>query len=498
MSPDEMDRLIFEVLDGSADAGQREQLAAWLLADPVAFSTYCRCCEMDSALARIAKGRSSLAAVKSLDAPGVGHPSRVRTSLLVAVAAVWLLGMMLWLFRAPPVESLARIVSSPDALYRMLDGEGNAASAADLAAGTEVWLSQGRVELVFHDGVRAVIEAPAEWSVVDEKRVDLRRGVAWFEVPPAGVGFQVFSPELEVTDLGTEFGVLIEQGKNDEVHVFEGAVHARHRSAAPSNPPMRLTANQAASARPTRRLELIPVEEGRFSKSLPAILPHLKWSFAREEPQGFPTEGSHPALAEAFARPKGAPAIVADGPGGSALRLAPGQYLETDWPGILGSRARTVAGWIRIPADLSQAEIPSSIVFWGREGGTLSKMKWRVGINLEMFKEGGVKGALRTEFGLGYVIGSTDLRDGRWHHVASVFQGGNTGDNTSRILQYVDGEPEAHHAAVHQVIETETGSPLEFGGRGGRIDLADFIVVEGALTAEQISALARRQVPPSN
>lgn len=61
MSPDETERLIFDVLDGSCEAGERERLMALLLEDAAAFEIYCRCCEMDSALHRIAKERAGLA-----------------------------------------------------------------------------------------------------------------------------------------------------------------------------------------------------------------------------------------------------------------------------------------------------------------------------------------------------------------------------------------------------------------------------------------------------
>jgi len=118
-------------------------------------------------------------------------------------------------------------------------------------------------------------------------------------------------------------------------------------------------------------------------------------------------------------------------------------------------------------------------------------MKWRVGLNPEAEREGGVKGALRTEFGRGRVIGSTDLRDGRWHHIAAVFQGGNTADNTRRVLLYVDGRLEAVSSSAHQRISTRSATPLQFGGRGGRFDLDDFRVVEGALSPEDVAALAR-------
>jgi hypothetical protein len=46
-------------------------------------------------------------------------------------------------------------------------------------------------------------------------------------------------------------------------------------------------------------------------------------------------------------------------------------------------------------------------------------------ILLEALYELGVLGAIRTEVGGGYLVGSTNIADGRWHHVVSLFNGTN-------------------------------------------------------------------------
>lgn len=498
MTDNDTERLIFEVLDGSADADQCKRLADLIAADAAVLALYCRCCEVDSALHRIAKGRSGLTSAATLDTPTMIDRKRTRTAVAAAMAAVFLMGVMLWLFGVPADDPVARIATSPDARYSTLLGGQHAPPGDKLISGSTTRLSQGRAELTFRNGVRSVIEAPAEWTMVDENRLDLRRGAAWVEVPPPATGFQVFTPNLEITDFGTEFGVLVEEDRHDEVHVVSGVVEARRRGLADPPSRVRLTAGSAAAATPLPLLDLIPVRPERFTTSLPPVLPYLRWDFSADHPDGSPATGPHPAVADATARPDGPLERVSDGPGAPAIRLAAGQRLETDWLGISGSRARSIAGWIRVPAEVANENIPASIVYWGRESDSLSMMKWRVGLNLELLGEGGVKGALRTEFGNGHLIGTTDLRDGKWHHIASVYLGGNTADNTRRILHFVDGVPEPTSSARHRWIDTAPSTPLQFGGRLGQIDLADFIVVEGVLTSEQIAALARGEPLPSD
>jgi len=489
MKEDDIERMVMEVLDRTASDAQREELAKILTMDPAALDLYCRCCEIDSALQRLAMGRSGLAAA-SLDPEQATRRHPVRTAMLTAVAAVALVAASLWLVQAPRVEPLVVFTQGPATVFSIEHLDERDPSDNQLAEHSIVRLSQGEMELRFRNGVTSLIEAPAEWVIKAGDRIELRRGSAWFGVPPTARGFQVLSPELDVVDLGTEFGVIVEEGRSDQVHVLNGSVQVRHRAAAVENGTLTVFAGQAVSASPRQKLLPIPLDAARFAKSLPAESFEMHWSFDARLAEGWVPEGNHPQLAAGLMRPLGSPESI-NGPLGQALRLTPDHSLKSRWAGILNARPRTIAGWIRVPEDISDSELPTSIVFWGKEGDNLSMMKWRVGLNAETHNEGGVKGALRNEFGLGRVIGSTDLRDGRWHHIAAVFQGGNAPDNTKRVLLYVDGLLEALSSSAHQRIDTRSESPLQFGGFGGRVDIDEFHIIEGALSPEQVAALSR-------
>ena len=49
---------------------------------------------------------------------------------------------------------------------------------------------------------------------------------------------------------------------------------------------------------------------------------------------------------------------------------------------------------------------------------------------------------LRTDYGRGFAVGSTPLRDGRWHHIAVVFIPRDDADSPIEVKQYVDGRLE--------------------------------------------------------
>ncbi len=74
--------------------------------------------------------------------------------------------------------------------------------------------------------MKALVEGPAEFILKSKDRVDLKYGTAWFQVPEGAQGFTVSTQNMEVVDLGTEFGVLIreEEGHRDQVHVIKGLV----------------------------------------------------------------------------------------------------------------------------------------------------------------------------------------------------------------------------------------------------------------------------------
>jgi ferric-dicitrate binding protein FerR (iron transport regulator) len=485
------ERLIHEVLDGTADAGMREELERLLQEDEGVRELYCSCCAMDSALQRLCAGQAGVGAGTVVLAED-GRMKEARTSLLAAVAAVVVLGGFLWMFVVPAKRPMVRFVSGPEAIYSVVHAAGSGAEGLELEAGSRVVLRQGSMGLDFRTGVRAVLEAPAEVWIRGEERVELVGGIVWFEVPTGQEGFEVLSPELRVEDLGTEFGVVVEEGRLDEVHVTKGSVRVWHRAGDPEAAGMLVNGRQGLRSTPQRDLEHVPFDGGRFATKVPARLGEWTWTFDGDGTGGWAVAGvgGEEALGVAVPRGGGGGPVAVDGVVGGALRFEPGTQLETGLTGVLGSRPRTIAGWVRIPKDVSDEEIPTSFVFWGIEGDELSRMKWRVGLNPERLGEGGVKGALRTEFGLGWVIGTTDLRDGRWHHVASVFQGGNTADNTARVLLYVDGVLEGVSSARHQRVETMPRTTVRMGGFGGRFDLDELGLTAGAISAEQIAAMA--------
>jgi len=117
--------------------------------------------------------------------------------------------------------------------------------------------------------------------------------------------------------------------------------------------------------------------------------------------------------------------ICAAGRVGNAIQLQNNEYIQIEnWNGIAGSSSRSCTAWIKFS---STTGLDKVIASWGAEA---DGQKW-------MFRVGSTN---RLEVGAwnGYIRGTTDLGDGRWHHVAAVLSADNN-TTVSDVKLYVDG-----------------------------------------------------------
>ncbi len=83
-------------------------------------------------------------------------------------------------------------------------------------------LSEGIAQLRFENGSEVTIEAPAEWSLDAKDSLYVYRGRVFATVPRAGIGFSINTDSGKVVDLGTEFGVSVDERREMELHVLKG------------------------------------------------------------------------------------------------------------------------------------------------------------------------------------------------------------------------------------------------------------------------------------
>jgi hypothetical protein len=92
--------------------------------------------------------------------------------------------------------------------------------------GSRLTLRSGTVRVTFESGAQVLLEGPCDFTVDNAMHGTINSGRLSATVPSRAFGFRIRSPEAEVIDLGTEFGVAVDQN-HCEVHVFKGEVLSR-------------------------------------------------------------------------------------------------------------------------------------------------------------------------------------------------------------------------------------------------------------------------------
>lgn len=174
---------------------------------------------------------------------GVSYLARpMAVSLLAAGLSIGaLLGLLAWqsvpssttspAIAQQPAEArfAARVIWARDCQWE--EGMTELEVGSFLREGETLAVAAGLVEVAFDDGARLLVEGPSQLVVTSSASARLHSGRVTGYVPPRAVGFAVATPQCEVVDLGTEFGLTAMPETATEVHVFAGAVRVDLQSA---------------------------------------------------------------------------------------------------------------------------------------------------------------------------------------------------------------------------------------------------------------------------
>lgn len=98
-------------------------------------------------------------------------------------------------------------------------------TALDSQLGTgKLALVEGIATLKFKSGATVTMEAPTTLEILTAMHCRLIEGTLTAEVPEPAHGFTIDTPDIQVVDLGTKFGVTAGSAGNSQVRVFEGEV----------------------------------------------------------------------------------------------------------------------------------------------------------------------------------------------------------------------------------------------------------------------------------
>jgi hypothetical protein len=96
-----------------------------------------------------------------------------------------------------------------------------------LDGGSRIAIASGVARVTFESGATATLQGPCDFVVDNAMQGTILRGRVAVSAPRRAYGFRIRSPNSEVIDLGTEFGVAVDDDGQSEVHVFSGEVLSR-------------------------------------------------------------------------------------------------------------------------------------------------------------------------------------------------------------------------------------------------------------------------------
>lgn len=505
----ELESRIQDLFEGALADDQWPELRAELLESEEARDIYYSYAQIHTLLAEKAHGAHSLTLktpVIPMEDVLAGQRRKSLRYAALSAAAVVVIGLILMrMFFTEPKPAGLAITLSPGSEFTLTDGVGHdAAGEMSMVKGSRLQISQGAVELTFGSGVKSIVTAPADLTMHDDDVLFLNQGTAWFHVPAQAVGFQVITRDLDIVDLGTEFGVQSSPENHDEIHVITGkvAVTARHVRMETAT----LIAGEARRIDPVGRLVTIPTESSAFVKSLPKSLPYMHWSFDEVHDGGFAADGNHARLPFGKGSPREKPAssMQVDGRFGKAVLFdgQAGEEILTRWPGISGSRPRTVACWIKATRDAPQQEV-DNIIVWGLNNVDHFgwNTKWKLMVDPYRLQVSGYQGRKTSTTAV--------ITDGQWHHIACTHRLDASGK--PQVKFYVDGilaesqwiSPYASGIESTRTITNDPASdPVLFGadlftpGHGYRNhfrgQLDEVYIFEGVLSESAIKTLAEK------
>jgi len=159
--------------------------------------------------------------------------TRTRFALAASVLLAFGLGMVLLVQSQRNQQDAASIVASDQApgvavLTRVLDAEWASSDrpvepGAALTPG-RLKLARGLAQIEFYSGASLVLEAPAELELISAMKSVVHFGRVRAHVPEPAQGFTLIADDMNVVDLGTEFGLSVQPDGQAEVHVFDGEV----------------------------------------------------------------------------------------------------------------------------------------------------------------------------------------------------------------------------------------------------------------------------------
>jgi len=188
-------------------------------------------------------------------------------SKVIKITAVSLLTILLFIlvsshvYRTLVPREIATLNTSLQAKFA---GDGSFVPGMRLASREDpLYLQTGLIEIAFDGGAKVLLEAPAAFYLKSADSMILHSGQLFALVPDYAKGFTVATPNSRIIDMGTEFGIRVEQDGTSDLHMFKGKA-ALSSDSGDESEQMMLTAGQARHIDIDGQIRDIPIKEQAF------------------------------------------------------------------------------------------------------------------------------------------------------------------------------------------------------------------------------------------
>ncbi len=248
-------------LNDELTEGQVAELQGWLLDHRENRRQFVELKVRDQLLREVAKAEAGLESLEEPEKVIFRFPAWSWIPAAAAAALIVMLGIkavqtpesnLVVVQQETPGDPVATVQSA----RKMIQYE----KGEQLHEGQVIHLEKGRIAIRFDSGAKVAVTAPAEFTIVGTNAVRFLLGQATVRVPGKIKGFVLDTPAERVIDLGTSFGVDVDEFGATAISVFEGEVEL--------GAGQRLLAGQSvemAKSRPTPRE--IPYAEGQYAET---------------------------------------------------------------------------------------------------------------------------------------------------------------------------------------------------------------------------------------
>ena len=428
----------------------------------------------------------------------------------ITLLAVGLVASRIW----RPAEQSGATSNAVAMLDRAVDAQwGRSGESPGLAAPLEPgWLrlKSGLAQIVFYSGARIVIEGPTELEVISANEAACHGGRLIAEVPSQASGFRIRTPQMDVTDLGTSFGLEVKD-RRAEIHVFEGTVELQPAAAHEKQTLHEGAGAVIESSRPARLITAHPAAFASLfdlkSKSVAAVARRYSaWRTACRELHQDPSLLVH----FDFERSASADWRLQNAGNGSAVSdatLVGCQWGEGRWPEKRALEFQSVSDRVRlnVPGEYDALTLAA----WVRVQGLDRKLNSL--FMCDGFQPGTVHWLIRRDGVLGLTIVGSESDEyqiaaspsavtldqfGMWLHLAVVLDG-----RTGSVVHYVNGRSVAEIALrikpPYRIGAAEVGNwnakgfpeddPFMIRNFSGTMD--EFCLFSRALSSDEVRGL---------